>query len=52
MKRLGVLLCALLFFAGGCAVGQWDEFWKDVRGDNMKMRGDTPGTKDVQVYRD
>jgi hypothetical protein len=26
----------------GCASdkGQWDEFWKDVRGDNMKMMSD------------
>ncbi len=43
MKRLRVLLCALCC-ALGCASegskGQWDEFWKDVRGDNMRMRND------------
>jgi hypothetical protein len=46
MKRLGVLLCALfvaLAFSG-CASdgkkGQWDDFWKDVRGDNMEMKSD------------
>ena len=41
MKRLGALL-GVLFFLVGCASsgdqGQWDDFWKDVRGDNMKMR--------------
>jgi hypothetical protein len=49
MKCLRMLLCALLFSAAGCAAdgdkGQWDEFWKDVRGDNMKMRNDIPGMK-------
>ena len=49
MKRLGVLVCALLFCVAGCAgdgdKGQWSEFWKDVRGDNMKMRNDFPGIK-------
>jgi hypothetical protein len=42
MKRLCVLVFAL-FLCAGCASdrdkGQWDEFWKDMRGDNMKMRG-------------
>jgi hypothetical protein len=42
MKRLWVLCCALLFVAG-CAAdgdkGKWDEFWKDLRGDNMQMKG-------------
>jgi hypothetical protein len=44
MKRLGVLLCALLL-ASGCAGDghQWDDFWKDLRGDNMQMRGDSWG---------
>ena len=44
MKCLGVLVCALLFGLAGCAAdgdkGQWNEFWKDLRGDNMKMRND------------
>ncbi len=51
MKRLRVLLCAVLCFAPGCAAdgtkGQWDEFWKDLRGDNMKMHSSFPGTQDV-----
>jgi hypothetical protein len=46
MKRLCVLLCAL-FLVSGCASdgdkGAWDEFWKDLRGDNMKMRTDLLG---------
>ncbi len=37
-------LFGVLFLLAGCAgdgsKGQWDEFWKDVRGDNMKMRSD------------
>ena len=42
MKRiLWVLVFTLL--AGGCATqgqkGPWDDFWKDLRGDNMEMRG-------------
>lgn len=47
MKRLCVLLCALLVAAAGCAsdTGEWDEFWKDLRGDNMKMRSDFSGTR-------
>jgi hypothetical protein len=45
--RLGVLFCALLFCLGcsaGGQRGQWDDFWKDLRGDNMKMRSDFGGT--------
>jgi hypothetical protein len=46
MRRLCILLCALFFFAG-CASdgekGSWDEFWKDLRGDNMKMRNNFSG---------
>jgi hypothetical protein len=46
MRRLGVVLCALVaaLAVSGCASegrkGQWDEFWKDVRGDNMEMKTD------------
>ncbi|MBI3407932.1 MAG: hypothetical protein HY040_06195 [Planctomycetes bacterium] len=44
MGRLCVLLCALLFFQG-CAsegnAGKWDEFWRDLRGDNMKIRNES-----------
>lgn len=44
MKRLCVLLCALLLTPGCASDGhQWDEFWKDLRGDNMQMRGDSSG---------
>lgn len=43
MKPFALVSCALLLCAG-CASdgnkGQWDEFWKDLRGDNMKMRSD------------
>ena len=52
MKRLGVLLCVLLCalaFGLGCASdstkGQWDEFWKDLRGDNMQMHNDFSGPR-------
>jgi hypothetical protein len=48
MKRLCVALCALLFVLG-CASdgdkGEWDEFWKDLRGDNMKMHSDFSRTR-------
>jgi hypothetical protein len=48
MKRLCVLVCAV-FFCLGCASdadrAQWDEVWKDLRGDNMKMRNDFAGPK-------
>jgi hypothetical protein len=48
MKRLRVLLCALLLAGAGCASnGQWDEFWKDLRGDNMKMRNDFSTAQDA-----
>lgn len=44
MKRLWLLLGAALIGLAGCAAdgakGEWDEFWKDLRGDNMKMRND------------
>jgi len=45
-------LCLLVFLCLGlgCAAdgdnGQWDEFWKDVRGDNMKMRSERSGLPD------
>ncbi len=53
MKRLRVLLCALLLSGLGCASerGQWDEFWKDLRGDNMRMRSDFSGGMDTQDKR-
>ncbi len=45
MRRLWtVAVVALLGL--GCASeggkGEWDEFWKDLRGDNMKMMADRP----------
>ncbi len=42
MKRL-IVLCLLLLAAGCASEGsksQWDEFFKDLRGDNMKMKSD------------
>ena len=52
MKRLGVLscvLCGLILSAAGCTSdadkAQWAAFWKDVRGDNMKMRSDLSADK-------
>jgi hypothetical protein len=43
MKLFAVLACAL-FFCGGCSGlfqgPEWDEAWKDARGDNMRMRND------------
>jgi hypothetical protein len=43
------LIAFLLFTMTGCATegdkGQWAEFWKDLRGDNMKMRYDMGGTR-------
>jgi hypothetical protein len=49
MRRLRALFCALLLGLAGCASdgskGQWDEFWRDMRGDNMKMRGDYSALK-------
>jgi hypothetical protein len=43
MKRLCILLLPCFFCLGCAAEGeksQWDEFWKDLRGDNMKMQSD------------
>jgi hypothetical protein len=46
MKRLCALL-GLLVSCLGCAgegtQAQWDEFWKDVRGENMQMRNNFSG---------
>ena len=39
-------LVLVLLLIPGCASAddkhQWDDFWKDLRGDNMKMRSDLP----------
>ncbi len=32
------LLAGTLLAISGCAPGAWDEFLKDLRGDNMQMR--------------
>lgn len=46
VKRIPYLLVAFLMLASaGCAAGQWDEFFKDLRGDNMKMQYDFAGNK-------
>jgi hypothetical protein len=51
MRRLALLFCASLLSLG-CGSdgdkGQWDEFWKDLRGDNMEMRGDFGGMRDME----
>ena len=43
MMRFCVLFCAM-FIGVGCSSdsdkAQWDAFWKDVKGENMQMRGD------------
>jgi hypothetical protein len=48
MRRLCVLLCALVL-APGCATDgrEWDEFWKDLRGDNMRMRSGGAMSKEL-----
>ena len=57
MKRLCVLLCALVI-CGGCMSDsdkkQWDEVWKDARGDNMQMRNNfaTPTTAPLKKTAD
>jgi hypothetical protein len=42
MKRLCLFVCALCLGLG-CATeadrAQWNEVWKDARGENMQMRG-------------
>jgi hypothetical protein len=43
MKKVHALACVLLLCLGCASEGgksDWDEFWKDLRGDNMKMRND------------
>jgi len=48
MKWRSLLFCALSFCLG-CAsegeTGKWDDFWKDLRGDNMQMKSDFTRTK-------
>jgi hypothetical protein len=51
MRRFAVLLCAVcLGLDLGCesdgGKSQWAEFWKDVRGENMQMRGGISGMND------
>jgi hypothetical protein len=48
MKRLCVLFCALLFGFGCTTDGDkamWDSAMKDLRGDNMQMRGSLPESR-------
>ena len=49
MLRLCVLCCALLFTCGCASDPQWAEFWKDVRGDNMKMRYNSSELSDMKA---
>jgi hypothetical protein len=50
MRQLGVL-AGILCFCAGCASdadkAQWNEVWKDLRGDNMRMRSDFSGSTPV-----
>jgi hypothetical protein len=50
MKRLCLLFCVLL--GSGCASdadkAQWAAFWKDLRGENMEMRGFSRDTGEGQ----
>jgi hypothetical protein len=47
MRRICLFALAMCL-ALGCASqsdkAQWDAAWKDLRGDNMKMRSDFSGT--------
>jgi hypothetical protein len=47
MKRLWLLLVCTAFFGLGCG-SQWDEFWRDLRGDNQKMRSDYPSASGTE----
>jgi hypothetical protein len=51
MRRLCVLLCALIL-APGCASegdkAQWEEVWKDLRGENMEMGRRMPEFKEIE----
>jgi hypothetical protein len=40
MWRFCLLACVLGFGLGCSADGSWDEAWKDLRGDNMRMMAD------------
>jgi hypothetical protein len=49
--RYRCVLAVVLLLGLGCAAddkGQWDEFWKDVRGDNMKMRSEIWGKEETR----
>jgi hypothetical protein len=46
-----VLVLALLVCVGCASPGEkseWDEFWKDLRGDNLKMRADRDRPDDAR----
>lgn len=49
MRRWRVLGFGLALVLGCSSDGQkdqWEEFYKDLRGDNMKMQWDNPATMD------
>jgi hypothetical protein len=51
MKRLVAIAC-ILCFVGGCASdGQWDAFWKDLRGDNMQMQSNFAGSDEKDSHQ-
>ena len=49
--KSGAWLLLVLLLIQGCASTddkhQWDDFWKDLRGDNMKMRNDFPEERNL-----
>jgi hypothetical protein len=52
MKRL-CMLALVLFLCPGCAKDQdqWADFWRDVNGDNMKMRNEGSMFSDAPPLR-
>ncbi len=51
MKRLCLLLATVLSVSGCASDPQWEEVRKDLRGDNMKMKGfaDAPDTDPLRT---
>lgn len=48
MRRLFAFIGALVLLSGCAGDGhQWDEFWKDLRGENMEMHAKGPIDKDL-----
>jgi hypothetical protein len=49
-----LVLCCVLLCCLGCAWegdnSTWDDFWKDLRGDNMQMRSNLGQTKTLDDH--